>query len=71
MLGGNNGLTEEGLIADHVWKGAQCDELVQRHRLGKLRGRWWEARMPLSQEEEDYLYVSSFLSFFYSFFKYI
>lgn len=69
LLGGNNGLTEEGLIADRVWKEAECDVLVQRHRLGKLRGRWWEGRMlpSLSEEEEDDLYVSSFLSFFYSF----
>ena len=58
-------MTEEGLIADHIWKEAECDELVQRHRLGKLRGRWWEARMPWSDEEEDDEYVSSFPSLFF------
>ncbi|KAG0638860.1 hypothetical protein HOY80DRAFT_1137201 [Tuber brumale] len=59
--GGNNGLTDEGLTTESVWKGPECDELVKRHRLGRLRGPWWENRTTLSGEEENVL-LANFVS---------
>ncbi|CUS14526.1 unnamed protein product [Tuber aestivum] len=53
--GGNNGLTEDGLTRDSIWEGHQCDELVERHRLGRLRELWWENGMRQSNEQEGAL----------------